>query len=377
MKRILFQIHLWIGLILAAPFLILGATGAILVFDQDVERALNPPTVQASAGESQPLDAIAAAALNGAPKGARVNTLLLPEKPGDPAIARIGQRGQRGGGAVVEVDPVTLATHKPAPSATGDFFRMLHQLHGRFLVEGPLGRQLVGWAGAAMLVMGISGLWLWWPKRGQWARAFGVRTKGPAYRINRDLHGAFGIWTFAVFMIVTFSGVYISFPKTMAAATIAVAPGKDLRSSVDAIKASEARGEPIGFDAAAAAARAALPDGRVFSIAPAGRPGTPMRVGLRTPGAAEGAPFATIYLDPADGRVLEVRDPRRYTAGEGFQAWMRPLHEGLGVGLWFKIFAFLAGIAPMVFVVTGIAMWLIKGGVRGAQAGEPERVLVK
>ncbi len=40
MKRVLVQIHLWVGLILSPPFVLLGLTGSILVFDQDIARAM-------------------------------------------------------------------------------------------------------------------------------------------------------------------------------------------------------------------------------------------------------------------------------------------------------------------------------------------------
>ena len=73
---------------------------------------------------------------------------------------------------------------------------------------------MIGWFGVVMLLLGLSGIVLWWPKRGAWKFAFGVRKRAKGYLFHRDLHGAVGIWLWLVFIIVSFSGVVIAFPDT-------------------------------------------------------------------------------------------------------------------------------------------------------------------
>ncbi len=380
LRKVLFQVHLWAGLILSIPFFVLGLSGSILVFDQDVIGKLDEkPPVVATAGPIGSLDAIAAAALAGK-ENMRVTQISAPERDGAPALVRLGaggggeRRGEGGpggaerrgpagpggpaGGAqtVVSIDPVTYAVLDSGPQATA-MWRWMHQLHGNFLTPG-VGRQLVGWAGVLMLVMGLSGIVLWWPKKGQWRRAFTVRASGPSYRFNRDLHGAVGIWLWAVFIVVTFTGIYISFPQPMAKAVISVAPGRDMRATPQIDR--EGRITPIGFDGAYAAAQKAAPNARLLAIIPAARADQPLRVTLAQPGWQAGAPSVTVFLDPADASVLDVRDPRTFTFGEAFQAWMRALHEGIGVNIFYKILVFLSGLAPPLFVITGVLMWLKK-----------------
>ena len=38
---------------------------------------------------------------------------------------------------------------------------------------------------------------------------------GCALGLNRDLHGAVGFWSLAVFLILSVSGVYLAFPVTV------------------------------------------------------------------------------------------------------------------------------------------------------------------
>ena len=66
-----------------------------------------------------------------------------------------------------------------------------------------------------MCLLGLTGLVLWWPKRGPVEiRLHGART-ATGLRFHRELHAATGIWIFLVFMAVSFSGVVIAWPQTM------------------------------------------------------------------------------------------------------------------------------------------------------------------
>ena len=364
MRKLIFQVHLWTGLILFLPLVLLGVSGSALV----VFEAMNEskPAIISSTGPAHSYDEIAAAALKDAPNGAKVAAFTVPEHANEAAQVRVG-RGPRGG-SLVDVDPNTLEILKTDKGGgRNPLFMLAHDLHGRMLIEGPAGRQVVGWLGVAMCVLGISGIVIWWPRKGGWARAFTASIgKGP-YRTNRDLHGATGIWILAVFMTVSLTGVLISFPEPMAKAIIAIAPGRDLRATQNAVKVEPIRDQkPIGLDEAARLARAAAPDARIISMAPAQKPDQPFRVMMAQPGYQDRAPALNVFIDPLRGEVIEVRDPRTYTLGENIQAWQRAVHEGSGFGIVWKALVFISGLVPLLFAVTGVAMWLIKRKARAA-----------
>jgi uncharacterized iron-regulated membrane protein len=397
--RTLQNIHLWVGLILCLPLVLLGITGSILVVEDEL-RALtgNMPAQAMADGPMQPVSAILAAARAAAPAGTQSGFLILPEEPGRPAVVRLvaargGERGgQQGapqgspqgapqGGApqggppqgpmgMLSIDPVSLAVVGDAnpAQASGGFLRTVHILHGNLLIRDRSGREIVGWLGVAMLVLGVSGLVLWWPRPGRWKAAFTVKAGARGVRLHRDLHGAVGIWSLVVFIVVTFSGVYLAFPQSLGAGVSSVLPARDLRAAVTVQPVKGAT--PIDVDRAVALAREALPGAELRSVSPPARPDQAYRIGLAPAGQAHGAPAATVFVDPWTARVAEIRDPATYSAGETVIAWQRPLHAGEGLGPLWKWAVFLSGVLPPLFAVTGTLMWWLKRKARRAKDAE-------
>ena len=214
-RRWLMRIHLWIGIAFCIPFAVLGITGSYLVYDQDVTA---PPRATAVGEYKAPTEIIAAAlAVN---PERRATTLAMPLFAGEPATVRVtngsGQRGPRGTSQVF-VDPVSLevlGTREGVRTPLSDF---MHSLHGNFLVGGREGRSIVGWMGVGMTFLGISGLILWWPRKGAWKNSLGVRKSARGFVWHRQLHQTVGVLGWVAFIAVSFTGVAISFPQTITA----------------------------------------------------------------------------------------------------------------------------------------------------------------
>lgn len=362
-RKLIQQIHLWIGLILCVPLVAIGLTGSILVFDHEIEDLLTPPPRPAGVGALRSIDDIAAAAQNAAPPGLAPTMVIAPAAPGEVASVRLAPWGRTAGpsGALqLLIDPVSLEIlerREPGQSLV----RQIFLLHANLLMRDRSGRGAVGWLGVVMLSLGISGLFLWWPRPNNWRAAFTVKRGARGVRFHRDLHGAVGIWSLVVFIVVSFSGVYLAFPQTLGSAIGSVLPARDLRSSAAAIRVVPIKDQaPTTIDEAVALARLSRPDTLLRFVGLPTRPNQPVRVGLARPGDEQGAPTITVFVDPWQRRVIEVRDPHDYTIGEKVMAWQRALHAGHGLGWLWRILVFLSGFLPLVFAITGIAMWLLK-----------------
>ena len=403
------QVHLWIGLILLLPLVMMGITGAVLVYAHDIEHLLGQgePEVRTT-GEWQSAARLieAAKAANNEPGRVPI-AVRWPIEAGEPAAVRLSRPGMAGerpqfrggqqagppGGAAPQpgqaaqgrvptqsplagslqilIDPVSLQVLQTQQAMTG-WVRFFHDLHGHIFIPGGLGREIVGWLGVAMLVLGCSGLYLWWPKPGQWKQAFMVRRKAKGLRLNRELHGAVGIWSLVIFMLVNFTGVYLAFPQQISAAVNLVSPGRDMRAAMFQARVEPMRGTPaMNVDEAVELAQSRAPGTRFLNAFLPTRPDQALRVGLVRPGYEEGAPVVTVIVDPYRRTVVDVFDPQTMSAGEKVITWQRALHYGIGLGGTYKFLVFLSGVIIPIFAVTGFLMWWIKR--RNRRAGERAR----
>jgi uncharacterized iron-regulated membrane protein len=306
----------------------------------------------------------------------------MPAQAGDPAIVRIAplqaenaQRGPGpsfGGQTQIYVDPVSLAIiGERNRTELSDF---MHQLHSSLTIGGREGRSVVGWLGFGMTLLGLTGLVLWWPRKGQWRNAFGVRRNAKGYPLYRQLHGAAGIWGWVVFVIVSFTGVAISFPASIGPAMHSMFGGGGLPPQNQHVEIME--GAPvIGANEAVAIALAERPGSRLVGLFFPAEAEDAMRATVMPLDAVKGTPAISVAINPYMSEVVSVRDPSSGGFGNAFMAWQRPLHDGQGLGPIWKFLVFASGLLPVLFTVTGTVMWWIKRRNRITMKGQKQAAL--
>jgi uncharacterized iron-regulated membrane protein len=67
---------------------------------------------------------------------------------------------------------------------------------------------------------------------------------------------------------------------------------------------------------------------------------------------------SVVFIDPYSGAVLRRIDASTRTGGDNFLAAQRNLHSGEMLGIVGRIVICVAGLLPLLFVVTGTIMWL-------------------
>ncbi|MFN9106107.1 MAG: PepSY domain-containing protein [Betaproteobacteria bacterium] len=65
-------------------------------------------------------------------------------------------------------------------------------------------------------------------------------------------------------------------------------------------------------------------------------------------------------MHPVSAEILVERSDRTRNAGETFMHWLFPLHSGTAFGTAGMVAMSLAGIAPLLLVLTGLWVWLRK-----------------
>lgn len=352
-------VHLWAGLILAIPFVLLGISGSILMLQPEVPRMAYPHAP--ARGEMRSIAHILDAAAPAAPEGLGASRVTLPQRPGEPAVVRYGQRGQRDN-TLVFVDPVSLEV-----LGTGDrtrparIFGTMRTLHATLYVDMISDRTFVGWIGIAIAALTLSGLVLWWPRKGQWKGAFGMKRGARGFRLNRDLHSTIGFWTLILYLVLCITGVYLAFPREFRASVGTVFPlGYNFGSEEFEAGPPRPHEQWLRADDTKALALAAVPDSRLINIDLASERNPLTILTLAPDGYGIGAPTITVSVDAEQAQIAYVDDPRAYELGERIVVWQRILHSGLGLGFVWKVLVFVSGFLPLLFAITGVRMWWLK-----------------
>ncbi len=370
-RNVLQKLHLWVGLALAIPFILIGVTGSIIIA-LTYQPALSEPAATAQ-GEIAPIARILAAAQASVPEGYEATTVVLPPSEGRPAAVQVGlPSGQRPAdrnlqGLIVYVDPVSaevLGTTERRRA--GPFKRTVTAMHIALMAPGHYGLQTVGFMGVFMTLFGITGLILWWPKRGQWRQGFVVKRGATGWRLNRDLHSVFGIWTLLVFLMLSISGVYLAFPVTFQSVLETVLPMENTLTPVtvpEATLATISNPNAVTPDEAIILALAAVPRSRALSVQVPPIPDGIHMVTLAPEPFADDAPQISVFVGPGTD-ISDVVDPRGYALGKRILSWMRVMHYGQGFGFVWSMFILLCGFLPVLFVITGVRMWWLKRAQR-------------
>ncbi|TPG13159.1 PepSY-associated TM helix domain-containing protein [Sphingomonas oligophenolica] len=346
LRRAWFQVHKWIGLALAILIIPLSLSGAALVWDEGLDRAINPDRYAVSGTAIVAPDTYVAAARAVLAPGDRIATLTLPgdEGPVSVVASRAATTDRPGPPArmTVYLDPPSARVLAVA-SGNGGLVRFLHRLHGSLQIPG-VGRSVVGSIGVFMMVSSLTGLWLWWPTKGSLKRAF---RWGRHRHLDTNIHQTFGFWIALPLFVLSLTGAWISFPGFSGALTGEAPRGERPRTrpvplatpaqSIAAVIA-RARGEARGNLRSIAWPTTTSPDWTVTFA------------GARQP------------IKVADDSGVASAAPERDRAKVG--RLMRRIHDGTGMGAAWQTVIVVGGILPAVLAMTGVIMWWRNRGWR-------------
>ena len=359
----LLQVHLWLALILCVPMIVIGISGSALLLQREI-LAGSIPSV-GTPGQSQPIPNIIAAAQRAAPANMRPNRFELPARNGAASVVRLSPSTEGGASVDIYVDPVSLKILGTSEVVErGPVLAFLITIHAFLAMPPPIGLPFVGWTGVIMTLMGISGVVLWWPGKGQWRRAFLLRRGTRGIPFYFDLHRVAGIWGLLVFLAVSVSGIYLTFPQKIGPFVKAHLSGED---TVTKPQLGYVAGSgPICPEQAIALARSAVPNARVASLELPGADKT-FVVELEPQGLAPTEPHVVVVLDADTADLSYIDDPRNYSFPDQLLNWQHLLHFGVGLGLLWKVLVFLSGLLPLLLAITGLTVWWKKRQVKKAK----------
>src|SRR5689334_595120 len=364
-------IHRWIALLLCILLVPIAISGAVLVWHDELDALVHPARFAVTGNGSTAISSYLDNARKALPANFTPMVLRFPSEEGRPIT--VMARGQEAGTRqllTVYLDPPSGRVLEVV-NFRSSFFGFLHRFHENLTIPEYSGRAIVGWGGVGMLILSLTGLWLWWPRNGVFRAGLRWRRAGDASISN--LHYLLGFWIALPLALVSFTGIYLSFPQTARSTMSAIAP-MNPQAGRPIFAAQLARETQLTPDAALDAARNAKPGWQPSALflatvqAERGernerpeqrgertsgeRAGATWRVQLRDPGSND---LANVIVNDRDGTARSLPDP---LAGDRAAQWIRALHEGSRGGPVWQIAVFLTGVFPPIFAFTGIVMWL-------------------
>lgn len=363
------KLHLWLGLGSGIVVLIVSVTGCLFVFQQEInhiyyhKQLYVTPENHAVLPVSE-LTKAAQAALGPDKAIGNITTYAAPDhawefmtyKGNDTALTYFG------GMEYYEAAMVNPYTGK----VTGvidykhNFFSIVKSIHWSLLLNTPYGQPIVGWSVFIFVLLLITGLIMWWPKKwskGNRDKSFKVKWNASFKRVNYDLHNVLGFYALIFALVLSLTGMVWAF--TWFEATVYVVasgtttpPDRLLHESVK--ENASLTGHPLDM-----AFEKALPilkgNDRIFIYPASGEKGVNVIGGYKGKETYYGSD--ELQFDQYSAKLLGRRNDTHRNAGERLISMNYDIHVGAIGGIAGKILAFIISLICASLPVTGFLVW--------------------
>lgn len=356
-RKAVFAFHLWAGLTLGLYFALLGLTGSILVFRNELEDACFPEFVHVAApANTRPLPAtdMLSALRKQFPslKDSELAALEFPRHPGGAYGAYVNVDDNR---LLVTLDPYHGHIISRFDQNT-HWVAFLGNLHMYLLLEAK-GLLINTYGGIVIALMLGSGLWLWWPKLWTQVKARVTVKRGSSFkRLMNDLHNVFGIYGFVFLIMASLTGAVFGIWEATEATAYKLT--ETVKDTAEPQKVNHITAPFLPIERLVAIAEKTVPDARIASITYPTKPDQPFTAWKVT---EQGQMlYANLAIDPYTGVVLDAHDSRNEPLGGQIMRWIQMLHFGWWGNWWSKIPYAILGLLPLGLYVTGIVRWVLR-----------------
>lgn len=387
MTRALFVwLHRWAGLTMAAFLIVVGLTGSLLAFYWELDRWLAPQYhLDIRAGALLDAATLLQIAESRAPQARAKGIKFLL---GDVAIVRMETRPD----ATKPIDfhqlilnPVTgeevaRRVIRPFPDSLSTLMPFIYKLHYT-LAMNPIGNWVLGVVALVWTIDCFIGAYLTLPLSGasrksfwaRWKPSWQIKLRASFYRINFDLHRAFGLWLWIMLLVFAWSSVYMNLNNFYTPTTQLFLDLEQTFWFREPEQSNSRSRAPMSWAAAQAAANKIVDDQSArhgFTL------DRPTYLGLdrennlyeyrihssRDVGDRYGQTF--FWFDAVTGELRSMILPTGHRAGNTLTTWLIDLHTANIFGLPYRVFVCLLGLAITMLSVTGVYIWLKKRRAR-------------
>lgn len=371
-KGVLF-LHRWLGLFSGLVVLILSITGCLFVFQQEISEWVRHDTFYADKVPAdrqtlpvEELQAKAAEALDVDHLPYGLSAYNNPERNWSAMNYEAGVDSWFYFGSMKDyktayINPYT-GEIEGIVNEKRDFFQIVKGIHWSLLLATPIGQPIVTWSTVIFLVLLISGMILWWPKKWNSAgkqKSFKIKWGSTWRRVNYDLHNVLGFYFLTLSLIIGFTGLYWYFPSAQKSLhflgtgeyALPDGPEEKVVSTVP-----DNRKESPAMETVFEKAWSEYPKAySIAFVAPTDSQST-IRVDVRPDGQTYYGD-SSLQFDQYTGELLDSDHYKDKNAGEKLLAMNYDIHVGAIGGLPGKIIAFIVSLICASLPVTGFIIW--------------------
>lgn len=208
LKKIFFQIHWFLGITAGLVLAIMGVTGAIYSYDQQILKWINKDSY-IIAVQNQPKLSPSQLYTHFAHHHPeiKINSITIAKAADESSTLNIVKEGERRGYNMM----VNAYSAEILPEIQGrEFFQFIQRLH-RYLTLGDFGKQITGASTLMLIFFVLSGIYLRWPKKHSWKQWLFVKPKLKGRNFLWDLHAVIGTWVILFYLMLAMTGLYWSY----------------------------------------------------------------------------------------------------------------------------------------------------------------------
>ncbi|MCG2429555.1 PepSY-associated TM helix domain-containing protein [Aequorivita xiaoshiensis] len=214
LRRFINDVHLWLGVGSGIILLIICLTGTILTFEEEIKSVFAEEITVSPTETKLPIEQLAQKLISEG-EVMRVSIRPEPTKPYEFSV-KTNKNDRRG--TTFFVDQYKGEYAKKPENPLDGFFMANFKLHRWLLLDISIGRPIVGISTIIFLILSISGIVLWFPKKKlsklKWKHlkpGLKIGWRGKWKRINHDLHVTLGFYTAIFLVIMSITGLFWSF----------------------------------------------------------------------------------------------------------------------------------------------------------------------
>ena len=202
-------LHLWLGMASGIVVVIVSITGCILAFEHEIKSITQPyQFVEHKTGQTYLPPSVLIAAAEKELEGKKATGIIYPGPDKNAVVSSFTRKPKRSFHQVF-IDPYSgkVAYVK---GEDFDFFRFILEGHFNLWLPRDIGQPIVSYATVIFVVLLITGLVLWWPKK--WNKtnrdkSFKIKWSAKWKRVNYDLHNVPGFYAMIIALLIALTGM--------------------------------------------------------------------------------------------------------------------------------------------------------------------------